>query len=98
MKFKVVKQQVINCLKNGDIRHEERDNISVKNLLYTGHVSVANVASIIGRSSGNEYSCSPHHTISGIDVHLVKTRLGGQDWYVKWYFVEPNTVFISVHN
>lgn len=98
MSFKEVKKKVLNCLEKGLIEHEERNDIDVKNLLATGQVTVGQVSSMIGRSRGNEYSSSPHYVVSDIDVHIVKTRSEGKDWYVKWYFVEPNTVFISVHN
>jgi len=56
------------------------------------------VAEIIGRSRGNDYSSSLHHFDSSITVHIIKTRLAGHNWYVKWYYVEPNSVFISVHH
>jgi hypothetical protein len=28
----------------------------------------------------------------------VKTQHAGQGWYIKWYFLEPDSVFISVHH
>lgn len=98
MGFKDVKSKVIACLKSGYFNHEVREEIDIKNLLSTGQVSKEDVATILGRSSGNDYSCSPHHFDGNIDVHVVKTKHSGQDWYVKWYFSEPDSVFISVHN
>ena len=56
------------------------------------------VAGIIGRSRGDAYSSSPHHLDASVDVHIIKTTHSGKDWYVKWYFVDPSSVFISVHN
>ena len=96
--YKEIKRQVIYCLNKGYVSHEQRSNIDVKNLLAIGKVSLKEVAEIIGRSRGNDYSSSPHHYDSSIAVHVIKTRLAGQYWYVKWYFVEPNSVFISVHH
>jgi hypothetical protein len=32
-----------------------------------------------------------------IDVHVIKTRHKNEQWYIKWYFIEPDAVFISVH-
>jgi len=97
MGFKEVKSKVIWCLENGYVLHEERNNIDVKNLLSTGTVSLSEIVSIIGRARGNTYSCSPHHFDATIDVHVIKTRHSGENWYIKWYFTEPNCVFISVH-
>lgn len=97
MGFKEVKRKVIECLNNGHVLHEERDNIDVKNLLSTGVVSLSEVASIIGGSRGNSYSWSPHHLDSDIDVHVIKSKQAGHNWYIKWYFFEPDCVFISVH-
>lgn len=95
--FKETKSHVIECLNGGYVLHEERDNIDVKNLLSTGVVSLSDVASIIGRARGNNYSCSPHYLDANIDVHVIKSKYAGRSWYIKWYFVEPDCVFISVH-
>lgn len=98
MGFKEIKIKIIECLNNGHVLHEERNNIDVKNLLATGAVTLNDITSIIGRSRGDAYSCSPHHFDAKIEVHVIKTSHSGQSWYIKWYFVEPDCVFISVHN
>jgi len=98
MGFKDVKSKVLQCLSTGSVLHEEREYIDTKNLLSTGVVSVSEVANIIGRARGNSYSCSPHHFDAKIDVHVIKTKHLSSCWYIKWYFVEPDCVFISVHN
>ena len=98
MGFTEVKSKVINCLNSGYILHEQRGNIDLKNLLSTGALSVSEVINIIGRARGNSYSCTPHHFDASIDVHVIKTIFSGRNWYIKWYFVEPDCVFISVHN
>lgn len=98
MGFKEVKSKVIKCLNTGHVLHEERGNIDLKNLLSIGEVSVSEVAKVIGRARGNSYSCSPHHFDTNIDVHVIKTTFSGRTWYIKWYFVEPDCVFISVHH
>lgn len=97
MGFKQVKAQVIDCLNNGRIRHEQRGDIDVKNLLATGAVSPEEVAALIARARGGEYTCSPHHFDRQVAVHTVKIGRAGATWYIKWYFLEPNSVFISVH-
>lgn len=98
MGFREVKSKVLECLDKGHVLHEARGNIDVKNLLVTGEVSLSEVAHIIGISRGNTYSSSPHHFDATIDVHVIKTTHAGQTWYVKWYFNEPDCVFISVHD
>ena len=93
-----VKKKVMECLNDGLILHETRNDINIKNLLSTGGVSIDEVLQVLGRSKGNGYSSSPHHFDNTIDVHVVKTSHSGQRWYIKWYFVEPDSVFISVHH
>jgi hypothetical protein len=97
MGFKQVKAQVIACLNSGRVRHEQRNEIDVKNLLATGAVTPGEVAAMINRARGGDYRCSPHHFDQRIDVHTVTVGHQGVRWYIKWYFLEPNTVFISVH-
>lgn len=98
VRFKDAKAQVLACLKKGAVSHQERADIDVKNLLATGRVSLNDVATVIGRSRGNQYSSSPHHVVDDVNVHIIKTKHGDEHWYIKWYFVEPNSVFISVHH
>lgn len=98
MGFKDVKNKVISCLNTGNILHEERGEIDIKNLLAIGAVSISEVAQIIKRARGDSYSSSPHHFDATIDVHVLKTEFAGLQWYIKWYFADPDSVFISVHN
>ncbi len=98
MGFKNAKSKVIECLTAGYILHEQRNEIDVKNLLSTGAISVDEVVQIIKRSNGNDYSTSPHDYDQNIDVHILKTKFSCQSWYIKWYFSDPDSVFISVHN
>lgn len=70
----------------------------MKNLLEVGDIGTEDLIQILKKSRGNEYESSPHHMDSSIDVHVVKTRYSSEQWYVKWYFVEPDVVFISVHH
>jgi hypothetical protein len=94
MSRKEEKFRVLECLKAGMVEHEARQTIDEKNLLATGGISKARVAQLLARASGKEHSQSPHHLDKHTMVNIVKTK----GWYVKWYYIEPNTVFISVHN
>ncbi len=83
MGFKLAKSKVLECLSSGCIRHEERDDIDIKNLLSTGVVSVKEIAEVIGRARGNNYSCSLHHFNANIEVHIIETIFSGRNWYMK---------------
>lgn len=98
MGFKQAKARVLDCLVTGHVLHEERDSIDIKNQFATGLVSVKEVAQIIGRSAGCDYYCSPHHFDRDIDVHVIRTTYSGRRWYIKWYFLDPDSVFISFHH
>ncbi len=99
MGFTAAKRQVVDCLRTGQFLHEVRGEINVKNLLAIGSISANDVADIISRSKGGNYSTSPHDFDSKVDVHILKNiEHSGLVWYVKWYFSDPNSVFISVHN
>ena len=91
--FKAVKRAVIDALEEGSYQHEARGAVDVKNLLATGEVSATEVLDVIRRSNGTNHECSPLHRNATIDCHLIKAS----GWYVKFYFVEPTTIFISVH-
>jgi hypothetical protein len=96
--FRDAKAQVLACLDDENILHDlQRSEIDTKNLLVTGVVSAEEVAAAIGRSNGREYECSAHHFDATIDVHIIKTMCLGRSWYIKWYYLEPDVVFISVH-
>ena len=98
MGYRQAKKQVLDCLADGHVEHAlDRYEIDVKNLLLTGVVTIEQVANAIARSSGTEYKCSSHHLVGSIEVHIIKTHHGDRNWYIKWYFVAPNAVFISVH-
>ncbi len=82
VKFSEARKQVIQCLESGQVLHEARNNIDVKNLLEVGVVSNEEVAQILRKARGNEHSSSPHHWDASIAVHIVKTRYQGQAWYI----------------
>ena len=98
MGFKNAKVKVLDCLTTGHVLHEERGSIDIKNLFGTGLISVKEAAEIIGRATGNDYSSSPHHYDNDIEVHVIRTTYLRQRWYIKWYFFEPDCVFISFHH
>lgn len=91
--FNAVKRAVIAALQEGNYQHEARASIDVKNLLATGEVSAEEVLGVIRRCNGSHHTCSPHHRFPAIPCHLIKA----QGWYVKFYFLDPHTVFVSVH-
>lgn len=93
MGFTAVKHKLLQALSEGDYQHELRDGIDVKNALAMGALSADALAEIVKRCRGSDHSSSPHHGDASITVHVLKTA----GWYIKFYFLDPSTVFISVH-
>ena len=91
--FKAAKQKVLKALADGTYLHETRGNIDVKNLLLTGEITPDDLATIILRCAGVHHEATPHHQVRGLYVHVLKR----DGWYIKFYFVDANTIFISVH-
>ena len=91
--FKEAKRRLLAALDTGNYQHEARKGIDTKNLLQTGEVSAQTLAALVHRCGGQQHSSSPHHLISSVEVHVFKR----DGWYVKFYFIDPDTIFISVH-
>ena len=98
MGFKEVKARAIACLKNGGYDHAVKSDIDIKNLFSTGTVDEEYVISLISRTSGEQYSCSPHHQDKMTPVQIFRPFKDNRCWYVKFYFIEPDIIFISVHH
>lgn len=91
--FDTVKKRLLSALIDGNYQHEARDRIDIKNDLLMGRVTRMQLISIVKRSRGHEHFASAHHADQSITVHVLKTS----GWYIKFYFLDPSTVFISVH-
>ena len=91
--FREAKNRVIAALKSDAYQHEARDDIETKNLLKIGEVSTADLVDVISKCGGQHHSSSPHHSAENVEVHILRR----DGWYIKFYFVDPDTVFISVH-
>lgn len=90
--FTEAKRRVLTALATGAYLHESR-KIDAKNKLLLGQVSPEQVAEIVRKSTGKQHQMSPHHADERVTVHTIICL----SWYIKFYFVDPNTVFISVH-
>lgn len=93
MNFDEVKNKILTALRVGFYQHEVRRNISAKNKLQTGEVSAGFVSLLIAGSTTHDYRCSPHHQDASVDVHVISRNA----WYIKFYFLDQDTIFISVH-
>ncbi|HCH33780.1 MAG TPA: hypothetical protein DE045_12625 [Oceanospirillaceae bacterium] len=91
--FKEAKSQVLRALAEGSYQHELRGAIERKNLFYTGQVSANEVAEILVKCTGRDHVQTPHHLVPSLPVHVFKK----QGWYIKFYKLDPDVMFISVH-
>lgn len=91
--FTEAKRRLIKTLREGPFLHEARNQVATKNLLQMGQITPDDLTEIVKRCSGQHHERSPHHSVTSIDVHILRR----DDWYVKFYFVDPDTIFISVH-
>ncbi len=97
MGFTDVKKQLVEFIETGSYDHEIRGNIDVKNLFQCGQITDDYVVELVKRTRGNEYTVSSHHKAPEVDVHVFTPFKDGKRWYIKFYFVKPDAVFISVH-
>ncbi len=97
MGFKDVITKLIRCVKEGAYDHEIRKNIEVKNVFISGDLSTNELIEIIKCTTGNDYQKSKYHGDNSIDIHIIKPIKNSKKWYIKFYFFDPRTVFISVH-
>lgn len=91
--FREAKKRLIEALQQGTFQHEARDQVATKNLLQVGQISPEELCEIIKRCTGRHHERSAHHMVAGVDIHILRR----DGWYVKFYFVDRDTIFISVH-
>jgi hypothetical protein len=92
--FKEVKERAIQCIKSNHVRHVERD--LGKNMFAAGDLSPEEMIQIIDFCRGDCYETNKHHLFN-TEVHILKPRGKYDGWYIKFFFVEPDILFISVH-
>lgn len=97
MGFKNVKARVIKCLREGNYEYEARHNIDVKNIFMIGDLNAEDLIELIQCTNGKNYETRLHHLDSSIEIHILKPIKDMKKWYIKFYFLDPKTVFISVH-
>ncbi|OUM29944.1 hypothetical protein B8W72_17685 [Pseudomonas putida] len=91
--FREAQRAVIEALESGEYQHVSRGDIDLKNLLATGEVSACEVAEVVRSCRGIHHASSPLHAVAAVEVHVLKRN--GR--YIKFFFIEPDTWFISVH-
>lgn len=97
MGFSEVKSKVIKCVEEGKSQSTPRGDKNEKNLFLTGEKTARDVVEMLKKTKGTQHSTLPHDTIPEVTVHIFKPLLGDEEWYVKFYFLDPNCIFISVH-
>ena len=93
--FKDIKKLAIQKIKEGSIQHEPRE--FGKNFYAQGEITDEEVIEIFKNCKGDQYSTDKHHLIKSISVHVIKAIGKYDGLYVKFYFIEPDIWFISVH-
>lgn len=91
--FKEAKRRAIEALRNKTYQIAERQEIETKNLLYGNSVSEEDVIEIIIKCRGQDHEIRPHDMVKTVDVHILRK----DGWYIKFYFLDPETFFLSVH-
>ena len=67
-----------------------------KNLFADGQMSADELIKIISYCNGDCLEIGRHHNYD-VELYIMKPIGKYDGYYIKYYFVEPNTVFISVH-
>lgn len=98
MGFKEARKKAILCLIEGYVDHEVRNSIDTKNLLHTGELNNRDVIELLKQTNGTQYQTNQHFWDSSIQVHICKPVVNDICWYIKFYFIEPNVMFMSVHH
>jgi hypothetical protein len=93
--FKDIKARAIRKIQEGDIYHVPREY--EKNEYAQGLLTDDQVIEMIKICRGNCYEAKPHHFVPNMDVHILKPQGKYCGYYVKFYFLEPDICFISVH-
>ena len=97
MGFNDIKKKVINCVEQGKAQSTPRSDKNEKNLFLTGDKSKDDVVSMLNKTKGTQYTSIHHDTVPDVEVHIFKPLIGDEEWYIKFYFIDPNCFFISVH-
>jgi len=97
--LKEVKAKAISCLDSGQVQHEtdRSGDIDKKNLLVTAQITLDEVKDLISSTKGTQHEVSQHHMEKLVEVHTLKPVKKEVKWYIKFYFLEPDIIFISVH-
>lgn len=90
-----MKRKAIELINRGQIQFEPRQ--FGKNLYADGIVSDNDIIQIIANSKGDHHRISQHHFLKDVEVHIIKAIDRYDGFYVKFYFIEPDIWFISVH-
>lgn len=95
--FSEARHLVIQALLSGTYQHEERADQITRNLLFAGSVSADEVVDMMKLCRGRHHETDTHHQDASVETHIFKPVVAGVAWYIKVYFEDPDTIFISVH-
>lgn len=96
MSSQAAKRKLLEAMRAGRVAHESRGAQEEKNKLAVGDLSLQDATAMMGAARGpGEYR--PHEMVPGLMVWIVRPEISGVRWYVKFYFVEDEAIFISFH-
>ncbi|MCC6650087.1 MAG: hypothetical protein IT348_02940 [Candidatus Eisenbacteria bacterium] len=95
--FREARARLIRALETGRFNFEGDEVREGKNLLQSGEVSIEFVIALLSSCRGTEHTTSPHHFVPSSSCHIFKPVTKRVRWYIKCYFLDADTILISVH-
>ena len=95
MGFKSDTEKILADLLNQNYDHQART--AEKNHLAAGFISVEQASEIIKATPGRKHRNAQHDQSRSPQLWIMEPEIEGVRWYIKGYFAEEQTWFISFH-
>lgn len=98
MGFSSDKKRILSDLESLNFDHEARTGRAEdENLLAAGLITAERAIEIVMCARGQQHESRSHHQVTDLQIWIFKPVHEGAVWYVKGYFAEDQTWFISFH-
>lgn len=97
LEFLKLKEKAIDCLLHGAVAHFERKKADTKNDLLSDKVNTEFVIKLFEVAKLEQYEKRVHYNDPRLIIHVLKPVFEGTIWYLKFFIVDPDIIFISVH-